>query len=77
MYTQLFVMSIQFSKTFSTLEEQLHEEEVLYNEALRMHALSDVLETIKKQIENHKAELKDQRPAINKTPYQQCTLLNV
>lgn len=50
-------MPIQYLKTFTTLEEQLHEEEVLYNEALRMHALSDVLQSIKEQIEKHKAEL--------------------
>ena len=53
-------MPILYSRTFNTVEEQLHEEEVLFNEALRMHALSDVLQSIKERIEKHKAELRKQ-----------------
>ncbi len=53
-------MSIHYSKTFSSLQEQLHEEEVLYNEAVRMHASPDVIQSIKELIEKHRAELDKQ-----------------
>lgn len=53
-------MTIQYYKSFGTLQEQLHEEEVLFNEALRMHALPNVLQEIKELIAKHKSELSRQ-----------------
>jgi len=44
-------------KAFSSLDELLHEEEVLYNEAARMHASPNLLKSMTDEIEKAKVEL--------------------
>lgn len=45
----------------SSLLSQIHEEEVLYNEATRMCAVSEVLNSIKEKLDRHREELSRQR----------------
>ena len=46
--------------TLSSLEKQIHEEEVRYNEAFRMNAEFHVLKSIRVKIQQLKAELSEQ-----------------
>ena len=62
---QMFNPKIQLPMTLNfpqppTLETQIHEEEVRYNEAFRMNAEFHVLKTIQQKIKRLKAELNDQ-----------------
>jgi molybdopterin converting factor small subunit len=73
-------MPILYSKYFSTLQELLHEEDVLFREATRMHASAHVLKSLKQQIEKHKAELTEKENySVNNTDIKQsdCQLLAV
>jgi len=45
----------------ATIEAEIHEEEVRYNEAFRMNAEFHVLKTIQQKIKRLKAELNEQK----------------
>lgn len=49
------------NSTLSSIERLLHEEEVRYNEASRMKAETDILQSIQQEIEFLKAELHQQK----------------
>ena len=53
-------MTLNFPQPM-TLEAQIHEEEVRYNEAFRMNAEFQVLKTIQQKIKRLKAELNEQK----------------
>ena len=50
----------------SSIEQQIHEEEVRYNEAFRMNAEFHVLKTIRQEIKRLKAELSEQQRTFSK-----------
>jgi hypothetical protein len=58
-------MTLQFSKQISTIEQQIHEEEVKYNEAFRMDAEFDVLKAIQQNIKHLKAQLSEKTRAAS------------
>lgn len=53
-------MKLNFPNSTSSLEKQIHEEEVRYNEAFRMNAVFHELKSIKQKIKQLKAELNEQ-----------------
>ncbi|MCW3080657.1 hypothetical protein [Segetibacter sp.] len=54
-----------YSYPKSSIEAQIHEEEVQYNEAFRMKAEFAVLKAIQQKIKRLKAELNKQKPEVS------------
>jgi hypothetical protein len=59
--TNFTMLNNSFNSIVYSLERQLHEEEVRYNEAFRMNAQFEVLKSIRVKIKQLKAELEKEK----------------